>query len=437
MKVAVVGTGYVGLPTGVVLADLGHEVVCIDRDQAKLDKINRGESPIFEPRLEEVLRNVLATGRFKTSSTIKDGTQGADVVFIAVGTPQGDDGRPDMSQVIGAAEEIGRNVHKPVIVVNKSTVPVGSGDLVETVILEFGANPEWVDVVSNPEFLREGSAVADSYNPDRIVIGAKRRSAAERLASLYKTMDCPVFYTDVKSAELIKYASNSFLATKISFINAISRLCELCDADVADVAAGMGLDKRIAPEFLKAGLGWGGSCFPKDVAGLIAQAEDFGYDFSILKSGTQVNVDQVKHFMARLEQVVGGFKGKTIGLLGLAFKPNTDDIRDAKSLEVIDILKSNGARVRAYDPAAMDAVRALHPDVHFSNDPYGVAEGADALVLVTEWKQFAALDLAKLGEGMASKVLFDGRRQLDPAAAEAAGFVYVRVGSRGAPEQNR
>lgn len=436
MRVAVVGTGYVGLPTGVVLADLGHDVVCIDRDKSKLAKIERGESPIFEPRLEEVLKGVIATGRFKTAASITEGIVGADVVFIAVGTPEGPDGRPDMGQVIGAAEEIGKNVRQPVIIVNKSTVPVGSGDLVETVILEHGANPEFVDVVSNPEFLREGSAVSDSYNPDRIVIGAKRRQAAERLASLYKTMDCPVFYTDVRSAELIKYASNSFLATKISFINAISRVCELCGADVADVATGMGLDKRIAPDFLKAGLGWGGSCFPKDVAGLITQSEDFGYDFTMLKSSSQVNDDQTRHFLSRLETTVGGFAGKTIALLGLAFKPNTDDIRDAKSLEIIATLKAMGASVRAYDPAAMEAVRSIHPDLAYAQDPYDAAQGADALVIVTEWKQFAALDLERLGSAMKARVMFDGRRQLDPSSAEAAGFVYVRVGSRGRPEQS-
>ena len=436
MKVAVVGTGYVGLPTGVVLADLGHDVVCIDRDQKKLAKIQKGESPIFEPGLEELLLRVIGTGRLKTSTNIAEGISGADIVFIAVGTPEGDDGRPDMSQVTGAAEEIGKNVTAPVIVVNKSTVPVGSGDLVEKIIIEQGADPDLVDVVSNPEFLREGSAVSDSYNPDRIVIGAKRRQAADKLASLYKAMDCPVFYTDVRSAELIKYASNSFLATKISFINAVSRLCELCDADAADVATGMGLDRRIGPDFLKAGLGWGGSCFPKDVTGLVAQSDDLGYDFTILRAASQVNDDQVQHFMARLTKSIGGLQGKTIALLGLAFKPNTDDVRDAKSLEIITVLKREGAMVRVYDPAAMAAVKAILPDLTFATDAYDAAKGADALVLVTEWKEFAALDMERLASGMKSRVLFDGRRHLDPAAARAAGFVYVRVGSKGAPEQN-
>ncbi|MEX2242838.1 MAG: UDP-glucose/GDP-mannose dehydrogenase family protein [Fimbriimonadaceae bacterium] len=435
MKVAVVGTGYVGLPTGVVLADLGHDVVCIDRDEAKLERIHRGESPIYEPGLKEVLHKVLKTGRFRTSASIAEGVKGAEIVFIAVGTPQGPDGHPDLSQVIGAAEEIGRCVTGPVIVVNKSTVPIGSGDLVERTILQQGADPQFVDVVSNPEFLREGSAIKDSYNPDRIVIGAKRKEAAEKLAALYKGMDCPVFVTDVHSSEVIKYASNSFLATKISFINAVSRMCELCDADVAAVAEGMGLDRRIGREFLKAGLGWGGSCFPKDVTALIAQSKDLGYDFSILRASSQVNDDQVRHFMSRGEKLLGGLKGKTVALLGLSFKPNTDDIRDAKSLEIIRLLLEKGASVRAHDPVAIPAAKAIFPNVSFCHDPYETASGADALILVTEWGEYAALDLTRLASVMRRAVLLDGRRLFDPRSAEAAGFTYVRVGSKGPPEQ--
>ena len=430
MRVAVVGTGYVGLPTGVVLADMGHEVVCIDRDEAKLARIASGRSPIYEPGLEEVLQKVLATGRLKTAASIAEGMKGADVVFIAVGTPQGDDGRPDMSQVIGAAEEIGRSVSGQVVVVNKSTVPVGSGDLVAQTIKAQGADPSLFDVVSNPEFLREGSAVKDSYNPDRIVIGADRKEAADKLLELYRSMDCPVFVTDVRSAELIKYASNSFLATKISFINAISRVCELCGADVEDVAKGMGMDRRIGSEFLKAGLGWGGSCFPKDVAGLVAQSADFGYEFSMLKASHEVNAGQVRNFVRRLENATGGLKGKRVALLGLAFKPNTDDVRDAKSHDLIEALAAKGACVSAYDPVAMPNMRAQRPDIEYAGDAYAAATGADAAILVTEWAEFAALDLAKLGAVMKSKVLFDGRRLFNPKKARAAGFTYVRVGSR-------
>jgi UDPglucose 6-dehydrogenase len=434
MKVAVVGTGYVGLPTGVVLADLGHDVVCIDRDEAKLALIRTGESPIYEPGLEEVLQKVLKTGRFRTSASIAEGVAGAEIVFIAVGTPQGTDGHPDLSQVVEAAREIGRYVTGPMIVVNKSTVPIGSGDLVERTIMEQGADPGMVDVVSNPEFLREGSAIKDSYSPDRIVIGAKRKEAADKLAALYKGMDCPVFVTDVHSSEMIKYASNSFLAMKISFINAISRMCELCDADVAAVAEGMGLDRRIGREFLKAGLGWGGSCFPKDVNALIAQSNDLGYDFSILRASSSVNDDQVQHFMERGERLLGGLRGKTVVLLGLSFKPNTDDIRDAKSLEIINLLLGKGASVRAHDPVAIPAAEAIYPAVSYCQDPYEAAKGADALILVTEWGEYAALDLKRLASGMRQAVLLDGRRLFDPGSAAQAGFTYLRVGSKGPSE---
>jgi UDPglucose 6-dehydrogenase len=429
MKVAVVGTGYVGLPTGVVLADMGHEVACIDRDEAKLARIRAGESPIYEPGLEEVLEKVLKTGRFKTSATIAEGMEGAEIVFIAVGTPQGEDGLPDMAQVVGAAEEIGRCVRSPVVVVNKSTVPVGSGDLVREKILSQGADPSLVSVVSNPEFLREGSAVKDSYNPDRIVIGADNDQAAEKLKELYQGVDCTVFVTDVRSAELIKYASNSFLATKISFINAVSRVCELCGADVEEVAHGMGMDRRIGAEFLKAGLGWGGSCFPKDVNALIAQAQALGYDFSMLRASSQVNDDQVVNFMDRLERMTGGLRDKTVAVLGLAFKPNTDDVRDAKSREIIQSLLAKGASVRAYDPVAMPNMRAQLQEVEYCPDAYAAATGAHATVLVTEWAEFAALDLPKLAGLMAGRVLLDGRRLFDPQKARAAGFDYARVGS--------
>ena len=429
MRVAVVGTGYVGLPTGAVLADLGHTVVCIDRDVQKLERIKRAEAPIFEPGLNEVLERVVALGRLTVSPSITEGMQDAEVVFIAVGTPSGKDGRPDMSQVEGAAREIGQNIKTPVVIVNKSTVPVGSGDLVRRIIAEQGADPALFDVVSNPEFLREGSAIKDSYNPDRIVIGAQRAESAERLIELYRPLESQVFVTDVKSAELIKYASNSYLATKISFINAISRLCELCGADVADVAHGMGMDKRIGPDFLKAGLGWGGSCFPKDVDGLIATSKDLGYEFGMLLASKEVNDTQVANFMSRLSDAIGGFSGKTVCLLGLSFKPNTDDIRDAKSLNVISILKKGGAKVRAFDPVAMPAMKAVHPDLCYASDEYEAADGADAVVVVTEWGQFKSLDLAKLGEKMRNRVLFDGRRVFSPELAKEAGFVYARVGS--------
>lgn len=430
MKVVVVGTGYVGLPTGVVLADLGHEVVCVDRDADKVAKIRNAESPIYEPGLVELLQKVLDTGRFTIQVSLPEAMKDADVVIIAVGTPSGDDGRPDMTYVRQVAEEIGQNVDHPIVVVNKSTVPVGSGDMVRSVLVDAGADPALVSVASCPEFLREGSAVEDSYNPDRVVIGADSQEAAEKLVELYKPLDAPMFVTDVKSAEMIKYASNSFLATKISFINAISRVCELSGADVDEVAKGMGMDARIGAEFLKAGLGWGGSCFPKDVKGLITSCSDLGYDFEILRASQAVNDDQTKNFLLRLKRAICSYEGKKIALLGLSFKPNTDDIRDAKSLELIDYLKAEGAKISAYDPAAMAATKAIHPDIEYARDAYEATNGADAVIVVTEWGEFRALDLAKLAQGMRQKVMFDGRRVFDPKEAEAVGFKYARVGSK-------
>jgi UDPglucose 6-dehydrogenase len=429
MKVAVVGTGYVGLVTGVVLADMGNDVVCVDNDPEKLEKLRQGIPPIYEPGVEEILRRTIADGFFRVSGSVAEGTVHGDVVFIAVGTPPGPDGTPDTSAVRAVAAEIGGALRKYTVVVNKSTVPVGAGDMVEEIIRGQGADPAHFDVVSNPEFLREGSAVWDTRNPDRIVIGAKSREAAVRLLELYAPLEKPTIITDLNSAELIKYASNSFLATKISFINAISRVCELCGANVADVAKGMGMDQRIGSQFLQAGLGWGGSCFPKDVAGLVKIASDLGYEFDLLREAEAVNADQTPHFVRRLEQALGGFEGKTVALLGLAFKPNTDDIRDAKSLEIVQLLARGGAQVRAFDPVAMPAVAKLHPEVEYVDHVYDVAVGADALVLVTEWNEFKHLDLERLGTTMRRRILFDGRRVYSPSVAERAGFEYATVGS--------
>jgi UDPglucose 6-dehydrogenase len=350
-------------------------------------------------------------------------------VFIAVGTPPGPDGTPDLTAVRAVAAEIGKNIEHYTVVVNKSTVPVGSGELVETIIAEQGVSRELFDVVSNPEFLREGSAIQDTLHPDRIVIGSKKRDSAIKLVELYAPLERPMIMTDLNSAELIKYASNSFLAMKISFINAVSRLCETSGADVAQVAKGIGADARIGPQFLQAGLGWGGSCFPKDVQGLIKTAERLGYDFELLKAAYEINETQTSHFLERLERRLGGFKGKTIGLLGLAFKPNTDDIRDAKSLILIERILAAGGAVRAYDPVASAHVQSLFPQVEYVEASYQVSEDADAVVLVTEWNEFRLLDLERLAKPMRSKILFDGRRVYTAAKAEKAGFEYFTVGS--------
>lgn len=429
MKIAVVGTGYVGLVTGVVLADLGNDVICVDNDPNKLDKLRKGIPPIYEPGVEELLKKGLAEGFITISDSIGDATRQSDIVFIAVGTPPGEDGAPDMQYVKAVAAEIGRNIDKPTVVVNKSTVPVGSGNLVCSILKENGADPSLFHVVSNPEFLREGSAIHDTRSPDRIVIGARSSEAAAKLVELYAPFNCPIQIVDVESAELIKYASNSFLATKISFINAISRICEICGANVEDVAKGMGADTRIGHQFLYAGLGWGGSCFPKDVQGLIKVSESLGYKFGLLDQVVQINEEQTLHFVDRLRKRLGGFKGKKVGLMGLAFKPNTDDIRDAKSLVIIEKILAEGGQVLAYDPIAADNVREIFPNIEYVDGVYEVSDGADALVLVTEWNEFRQLDLKRLGACMKQKVLFDGRRVYRRDAAERAGFEFHTIGS--------
>lgn len=429
MRVAVIGTGYVGLVTGVVLAEMGNQVICVDNDPRKIEMLKNGVPPIYEPGIEEMLKRTLEDGYFRVSDSIAHAVEDSEIVFIAVGTPPAEDGTPDMTAVKAVAREIGKNIRKHTVVVNKSTVPVGSGDLVENIIREQGAPEGMFDVVSNPEFLREGSAIHDTFNPDRIVIGAKRREAAVKLVELYAPLEKPMILTDLNSAELIKYASNAFLACKISFINAMSRVCEASGANVADVAKGMGMDKRIGDQFLQAGLGWGGSCFPKDVQGLVKSAEYLGYDFKMLKEVEEINSTQTVHFVDRLEQRLGTFAGKRIGLLGLAFKPNTDDIRDAKSLVIIEEVLRRGGTIQAYDPVAAENVKAVFPDILYCEGPYEVADRADALILVTEWNEFKHLDLERMACCMNEKVLFDGRRTYDRARAAKAGFDYYTIGS--------
>jgi UDPglucose 6-dehydrogenase len=429
MKVAVVGTGYVGLVTGVVLASLGNDVICVDNNPEKVDMLRRGIPPIYEPGIEELLKRTLEEGYLVISDNVEDATAKSELVFIAVGTPPGQDGTPDLTAVRAVASAIGRSIHKYTVVVNKSTVPVGSGDLVADLIRDAGTDPSLFDVVSNPEFLREGSAIQDTLQPDRIVIGAKNRDAAVKLVELYAPLERPMYITDINSAELIKYASNSFLAMKISYINAISRICELCGANVQDVAKGMGSDQRIGNQFLNAGLGWGGSCFPKDVQGLLKTAECLGYDFRLLREVVEINDDQTLHFVRRIERRLGGFEGKTIGLLGLAFKPNTDDIRDAKSLIVIDEVTAKGGKIRAYDPVAASNVKAIRPNIEIVDSVYDVAQGADALALITEWNEFRQIDLGRLMKPMAQKVLFDGRRVYGKTTADRHAVEYYTIGS--------
>lgn len=424
-----IGTGYVGLVTGVVMADLGNDVVCIDNNPDKVAMLRQGKSPIFEPGLEPLLQQTLRNGQLRIAESVAEGMPGAEIVIIAVGTPPKEDGSPDLTYVEQVAREIANVIRDYTVIVNKSTVPVGTGNLVERILTEHGVPADRFDVVSNPEFLREGSAVEDTLHPDRIVIGVNRKEAAEKLVVLYAPLESSMIITDRASAELIKYASNCFLAMKISYINAISRICERCGADVGVVAKGIGADARIGRQFLQAGLGWGGSCLPKDVQGLISIAKDLGYDFELMRSVWEINADQAEHFLERLRERIGGFEGKTVGMLGLAFKPNTDDIRHAISLVLIEKLLAEGAVIAAYDPEATANVRAIYPSVRYVNAAPDVAEAADAVILVTDWPEFRRIDLSTMAGAMRQPILFDGRRFFYRAQAEAAGLEYHTIGS--------
>jgi UDPglucose 6-dehydrogenase len=428
MNVAVIGTGYVGLVTGVVFADLGNDVCCVDKEQGKVDKLNRGEPTIYEPGLEEMLKRNIADKRLVFTSNLADAVRKADVVFIAVGTPPGTDGATDLSQVEAVAKEIALSLDRYKVIVNKSTVPVGTGDFVRDIILRHRKAEIDFDIVSNPEFLREGSAIQDTLVPDRIVIGAPTKKVAMALLELYAPLERPMLITDVPSAEMIKYASNAFLATKISFINAISDLCEKVGADVQQVARGMGFDQRIGAAFLNAGLGFGGSCFPKDTLSLMHTSKVYGEENEILNAVVAVNDRRVNNFCRRIETRIGSLAGKKIGMLGLAFKPNTDDLREAKSLEIARFLLAQGATVRAYDPVAMEGAKALLPALQMVDNAYTAAEGADLLVVVTEWNEFKLLNLERLKGLLKSPIIFDGRNIYDPERMQLLGFEYFSIG---------
>ena len=431
MNICVVGTGYVGLVTGAVFADLGNDVVCVDNDRAKVEALKAGRMPIYEPGLEEMVLRNEDDGRLSFTTDLPGGVRQADVIFIAVGTPPKDSGETDLSHVESVAAEIGRSMDRYKVVVNKSTVPVGTGELVREVITRHQPRPVEFDVVSNPEFLREGSAIEDTLRPDRIVIGAPTQQVAMTLVELYAPIERPMIITDLPSAEVIKYASNAFLAAKISFINAIANICEAAGADVRQVMKGMGLDPRIGGAFLQAGLGYGGSCFPKDVDSLIHTAGRLGYDFKLLRSIVEINRERSAHLVEMMTKALGPLDDKTIAVLGLAFKPNTDDMREAKSVEVVQLLHSAGARIRAYDPAAMDNARPLlPPGVTFSDSPYEAADGADAVVLVTEWNEFKYLNLERLRGLLRRPVIFDGRNLYEPERMRRLGFEYHSVGRK-------
>ena len=431
MRISMIGTGYVGLVSGACFADFGHQVTCVDKDQGKIDALNQGKMPIWEPGLEALVKSNVERGRLKFTTELDSGLEGAEAVFIAVGTPaRRGDGHADLTYVYGAVRELAALIRPGTVVVTKSTVPVGTGDRIEEILIEEGV--EGVSVASNPEFLREGAAIRDFKIPDRIVVGAEDERARQVLTEIYRPLflnRAPILFTGRRTAELIKYAANAFLAVKISFINEIANLCEAVDADVQDVARGIGLDNRIGPKFLHAGPGYGGSCFPKDTLALLQTAEAAGVDQRIVRTTVEVN-DQRKASMAeRVSSAIGGsLSGKRIGVLGLAFKPNTDDMREAPSIPLIESLRDGGAEVRAFDPVAREQAELMISGIHFVNDAYAAAEDADALVIVTEWDEFRALDLAKLAQGMRGKALVDLRNVYDRVEAERAGLLHFGVG---------
>ncbi|MEE2831191.1 MAG: UDP-glucose/GDP-mannose dehydrogenase family protein [Candidatus Latescibacterota bacterium] len=429
-RICVMGTGYVGLVSGACLADFGNAVVCVDIDEPRIDRLRAGEVPIYEPGLEELVARNRDRGRLTFSTDVAFAIKSSDIVFICVGTPSLPSGEVDMSYVHAAARSIGQYTEDYKIVVNKSTVPVGTGDEVGALIAEVRPDAD-IDVVSNPEFLREGSAIDDFMHPDRVVIGASSRRALEAVIDVYRPLyqsDVPMVLTDVQSAEMIKYASNAMLAAKISFINEIANICEAFGADVTAVARGMGLDKRIGPRNLYAGAGYGGSCFPKDVQGLAATARKAGVDAPLVQSIDPSNVQQRRHMIDKLRDLIGSFDGQSICLLGLSFKPDTDDLREAPAMEMIEVLLGEGASVRAYDPVAMEHARAQFPDLVCFDDPYAAAAGADVLVLMTEWNEFRNMDLPRIQSALGSPRLLDCRNVYDPREMAELGFDYVSVG---------
>jgi len=427
-RVAVIGAGYVGLTTAACLADLGNDVIVVDTNREKVAQLLRNHVPFYEPGLSELVERNTKAKRLTFTTSYQEAVPGAEYAIIAVSTPEGEGGEADLSFVESAAGSIADSMDGPLVVVNKSTVPPLTGDMVSRVIGQRNAKHK-ADVVSNPEFLREGSAIQDFMHPDRVVIGGHDRAAAEKVAKLYEPLQAHILITpNIYTAEMVKYASNAFLAARISFINEIARICERVDADAKLVAEGMGLDKRIGPSYLDVGIGYGGSCFPKDVKALAALAERFDYHPELLNAVMDINRDQRMLVIDKLRDCLEELDEKVVGLLGLAFKPNTDDLREAPSLDIAKVLLAAGAHVRAYDPAAMEGARVKLPAVEYTKDAYGLAAGADALVVVTEWNEFRHLDMGRLKASMRRPVVVDGRNIYDPAVMRGHGFTYRGIG---------
>jgi UDPglucose 6-dehydrogenase len=432
MRIVMIGTGYVGLVSGVCLADFGHEVICVDNDGAKIEMLNSGEVPIFEPNLKSLINKNVNASRLKFTTDLQESMRGANVVFIAVGTPsRRGDGHADLSYVYAATNEISKNICEFTVIATKSTVPVGTGDEIEK-ILSKNHSKDKFSVVSNPEFLREGAAIKDFKHPDRIIVGAECHDAIEIMKAVYRPLfinETPILFTNRRTSELIKYASNSFLATKISFINEMANLCENVGADVQALARGMGLDKRIAPKFLHAGPGYGGSCFPKDTTALIRTAEEAEVSLPIIQSVIKSNEDR-KHKM--VQKIIRFFNGdlnnKTLAFLGLAFKPNTDDMRDAASLTIIPELQNFGALIKVYDPASMKEAKNLLQNIDYTKNSYDCIEGADAVIILTEWDEFRALDMVRVKKSLRSPNIIDLRNIYNPQSMQEYGFNYISVG---------
>jgi len=434
MKIAVIGTGYVGIVTAAGLAEFGHTVIGADKVAEKIVKISNGEVPIYEPGLETLLKANLKKGTLTFSSDLDRTIQAADVIFVCVGTPQGDDGSADMSQIEEVSRQIAQNLNKYKVVVEKSTVPVKTSSWIKRTITLYKKSDQEFDVASNPEFLREGSAVDDFLKPDRIIIGVESDRARDMLTKIYARFEDRLFVTNIDTAELIKHASNSFLAMKISYINLMANLCERTNADVEQVAKGMGLDPRIGERFLKAGLGYGGSCFPKDLKALIKIGEDLGVNMNLLKETDRVNAERTRLFLEKIKRALWILKDKRIGLLGLAFKPETDDIREAPAIQLIKDLLNEGAILRLYDPESAANMKELYPEdkvrISYCKTPYEAASGANALLFCTEWKEFTELDLARIKGLMANPIIIDGRNIFEPEGVKKLGFEYYCVGRR-------
>jgi UDPglucose 6-dehydrogenase len=427
-NITVIGTGYVGLVTGTCFADLGNRVICLDIDEPKIELLNSGGMPIYEPGLEETVRRNVKAGRLSFTTSYAEGVKEAEFLFIAVGTPEGVDGEADLRYVRMAARSIAEVMDHPLIIVNKSTVPVGTGDWVADIVNKHKKADVEFSVVSNPEFLREGRAISDFLNPDRVVLGSLDREAAETVAQLYLSLRAPIVITDLRTAEMIKYASNAFLANRISFINEIANICEALGADVKEVAVGMGYDKRIGHHFLEAGLGYGGSCFPKDVKALAHMAAIHGRHPQLLRSIMEINRHQRRQVIRKLRTLFGNLQDKTVGLLGLAFKPNTDDMRDSPAIEIAHLLTNEGALVKGYDPVAMGVAVRASPEIKLAEDPYDLAQGCDAVVVVTDWNEFKHLDMGRIKTLMRQPVIVDGRNIYEPHQMKELGFVYRGVG---------